>query len=751
MNGLALRRAAVSLGLMTACDALIVSGLPVVSYIAGLGFLFLLPGYLLISALRLVVHNFWERLLHTVGLSIAFVLVGGLLTNTLQPLLGVTEPLRLGPVLVVLNLLMLAVLMWSVLGRRPMPKPRPFTLNKRLTAACLVPLLFPIIAVLGANTLNNGGSNWLVLVLVGGIVAYVTALFCRRDRIPESVWMSSIYGIGLALLLMTSLRAWHITGYDIAQEFQVFMLTKEHLYWSMGNLQDAYNACLSITILPTIISQFIPIADEYIYKFIAQLLFALMPVGLYLLVRRFAGKRAAWLAAFFFLSQVWFFQGMPALVRQEFAMLFFVLLLLVLFNESLSRAVRYPLIVGFSVGMVLSHYSTSYIAFLLLAAVYGVSALVRLVNRVRTPGRKWLITHAITLPALLIMLGGLVLWNVGATRTAGNIAAFIDHSSSNISQLMSANAITNAAKQLLYPTQENHNLQAYVAERTHQFRKEWPMLRYYSDAQIATSSPLREAELTAAPPQFGKAVETAAAWGFKVTKLLVNNLFIVIGVLGLGWYWLRRRFAAGEYVWLGLAGFTLLLALLLLPDALQEYNLERLYFQLLIAWAFAGVAGGLLLLRFIPRLRLKYGLLAGIYVLQLLFYSGFIFHFSGGPSLMSLHNYGEEYAKFYTHDSEVAGAVWLGQHYNKELIYTNSPGRNKLRAYGNLDHTKIINETLPSIISRDGFVFETYISTVGGKGLYLHADEERPYAYPRQFLDDNKNLIYSAGKARIYK
>ena len=57
----------------------------------------------------------------------------------------------------------------------------------------------------------------------------------------------------LALLFVASMRSWHVVGWDINAELQVFRLT-EAGYWSMSHLQDAYNACLSITLLPTIFS-----------------------------------------------------------------------------------------------------------------------------------------------------------------------------------------------------------------------------------------------------------------------------------------------------------------------------------------------------------------------------------------------------------------------------------------------------------------------------------------------------------------
>ena len=65
----------------------------------------------------------------------------------------------------------------------------------------------------------------------------------------------TIYLLSLSLLLMTSLRGWFVTGHDIQREFRVFELASGQGVWNIESFPDAYNACLSVTILPTIIER----------------------------------------------------------------------------------------------------------------------------------------------------------------------------------------------------------------------------------------------------------------------------------------------------------------------------------------------------------------------------------------------------------------------------------------------------------------------------------------------------------------
>ena len=88
--------------------------------------------------------------------------------------------------------------------------------------------------------------------------------------------------MGLSILFSTSLRGWFITGHDIQHEFAVFQVASRAGYWSIaGHNGDPYNACLSITILPTIIAKITTISAAYVYKVVFQAIFAFGIVPIY--------------------------------------------------------------------------------------------------------------------------------------------------------------------------------------------------------------------------------------------------------------------------------------------------------------------------------------------------------------------------------------------------------------------------------------------------------------------------------------
>jgi uncharacterized membrane protein len=235
----------------------------------------------------------------------------------------------------------------------------------------VLPVFFPILATLGAIVLNNGGSDILTLILLGSIAIYSLLLVLFRDKIAVDLYPYAIFFIGVASLFTTSLRSWYITGHDIEREFYVFQLTNTHHIWSMAFYQDAYNACLSITILPTVLTSLLSIQDMYVYKVIFQILFATSPVLVFFIIRNYTIPVFAFLSAFFFMSFPTFFNDMPMLNRQEIGFIFFGLVLYMMLLPKLSLSIRKILFIVFALSVIISHYSTNFVLLALVAFVYA--------------------------------------------------------------------------------------------------------------------------------------------------------------------------------------------------------------------------------------------------------------------------------------------------------------------------------------------------------------------------------------------
>ncbi len=298
----------------------------------------LLPGFLISLIFRIRKISFWENLLFIVGFSIAFLEFGGLLLNILLPLFGINDPLTFQNLVIGFDIYVFLLFIFAWIRTKQLivqiQLPRRSALEKGLY---ILPAFFPILATLGAIVLNNGGSNILTLILLGTIASYCLLLVLFRTKIAVDLYPYAIFFIGIATLFTTSLRSWYITGHDIEIEFYIFKLTNTHHIWNMAFLQDAYNACLSITILPTILTNLLSIQDIYVYKVIFQILFATSPVLVFFILRNYTTSVLAFLSAFIFMSFPTFFNDMAMLNRQEIGFIFFGLALYMMLKRNQTR------------------------------------------------------------------------------------------------------------------------------------------------------------------------------------------------------------------------------------------------------------------------------------------------------------------------------------------------------------------------------------------------------------------------------
>ena len=201
----------------------------------------------------------------------------------------------------------------------------------------------------------------MALIGLSAVAVTFALVLWRRRNLRDTVIAASTYVLGLSLLLATSLRGWYVTGHDIQTEYRVFQLTKDRGVWNIGTYHNAYNACLSITILPTEIWQVVRVDDPYVYKFFFQMLFAAVPVLVYLLARRYWSKRVAILGVVYFVGFPTFFTDMPFLNRQEIAFIFVGLAFLAMTRRQWSVWRRRLVMVVCALGTGLSHYSTMYV------------------------------------------------------------------------------------------------------------------------------------------------------------------------------------------------------------------------------------------------------------------------------------------------------------------------------------------------------------------------------------------------------
>jgi uncharacterized membrane protein len=745
----------------------------------------LLPGFLILLILRIRKISSWESILLIVGLSIAFLEFGGLLLNILLPLLGVKNPLTFYNILLGFDLYTAFLFGGAWIRTEQFVLHVQFPRRSRLEKGLyIVPMFFPIIAAMGAIVLNNGGSNILTLILLGAIAVYSLLLVLVRDKIQSDLYPYAIFFIAVASLFTTSLRSWFITGHDIEKEFYVFQLTNAHHIWNMAFYQDPYNACLSITILPTILTHLLSIQDIYVYKAVFQILFATSPVVIFFILKNYTIPIFAFLSAFFFISFPTFFNDMPMLNRQEIGFIFFGLLLYIMLLSTLPLPVRRILFIIFAFGVIVSHYSTDFVLLALITCVYIVTRIHSLAFVKK--GFAFILAKShitlkstftnkkfISLPLLLLLIGMTYCWNTLYTNSSNHVGSVLEEVVSSILGNPNDSArSSDLSYSLLFSSKldPRQQLQQYI-QRVTQSAVSITTINtskdpFYSGGVTTKypSYPITQERLV--PTPLGHLLSSFNILVFNIQATLRSisadfmQIFVLIGLFAIFFLKGERPFDIKKFLlfhkkdekmfdiqYLILCfGAILLLALeTILPGLSVEYGLLRMFQQFLFVLSLPIVLGLSSIFFFVKEQKriLLTGLVAVAFFLNL---TGFISHLTGDyyPQ-MTLDNAGLYYDSYYVHKPDVLAIVWLS--HNKEAdapVEASLSGVNKILTYGGIS---ALNEIFPQIIRKNAYVYleisSSEVVSIDRNLIIFNSS--------KSFLDDNKNLVYSNGRDNIYK
>ena len=731
-------------------------------------FLITIPGLLIMLMLEIREIGFWEYLVYTIGLSIAFLMFGGLFINWVLPLVGTDKPLSLVPLLISFNVLLL--IFWIITYKRnkeillEIKPPKLDRLNKLFFT---IPTIFPILGIFGANILNNQGPNYLTLTMLGGIAVYVFFIVLFRKKLNENIYPWAILMMSISLLLMYSLRSWHISGWDIHQEYQMFQLTKENFHWSMLNSPgNAYNACLSITILPTILSSFLKINNEYIFKLVFQIVFSFIPVIVFLFLSRYTKSIIAFLASFFFISQWQFMQQMPALARQEIALLFFTLSLLILFNKNINLMFRKTLFLIFGFSMIVSHYSTTYVALALFVSIYFIGLIFRktenkkpflkiyeklnLKEKGKKLGERKYYLNGIMVFFLIVFA---FLWYVQLTKISDDLVAVTYNIIKNVGKIFTQEMKSEEARLALFGGAGIYiytikDVQDYAYNTSLDYHTNKPYINYYSSEKYKEYNP------EPVYPKYlsitNQIAQKTIYYSHEIAKKSIK-VFIMIGVFYLLFIQFKKRKMDIEYILMILNCVFLVGVILFVPYTSIAYNFERLYQQALVILSLPAVLGGLVLFRFFKKENIQIILMTIIFICYFLPTSGFTSQLFGGEPQMNLNNFGEDYDRFYTYESEVKSSKWLSNNYdNSYLIYADRYSKIKLISFSNIS-THIVEDMLPSTMDRKAYVYSSYVNTIENRTFLYYGLKVMGYNFPTEFLNQNKNLIYNNGSSEVFK
>ncbi|WP_321421169.1 DUF2206 domain-containing protein [uncultured Methanobacterium sp.] len=347
-------------------DILVYFNVPGLREIFGFIFLTVLPGMLIVNLLHLDRLNLTEKIVLSWGISLSFVTMVGLLINSIILFAGHTNALSLDVLLIFFNSILIALALANYFCHKDSSYRIPSLSFNTLELAIITSSFYLVlISIVGVYLLEKTGNNILLMILFLAIAIFVSLIILFRDKFPKRLYPMVIFFIGLSILLIMSLRSHHIMGSDIHLEYNLFQNTLINNYWKISDNPTVVDACITISLLPAIYQKILNIAPEMLFKFLFVILFSISPVLIYLISNKYVKKDYSFLAAFFFMSQLSFFTA-ESNPRTNLAILFVMLAVMVFFNDKISLPKKRLLFIVFLISCVLSHYSTSYIFFIIL-------------------------------------------------------------------------------------------------------------------------------------------------------------------------------------------------------------------------------------------------------------------------------------------------------------------------------------------------------------------------------------------------
>jgi uncharacterized membrane protein len=721
-----------------------------------LGFLFLIlvPGLLLMLCFKVRTVKFWEFLVYTVGLSIAFIMFAGLAINLALPALNITDkPLSLGPILINFNLFL--IILGAVAYKRNADfQPVQITVPK-LDALnnifFIIPLIFPVLSILGSFILNNHGPNTLTLIMLLGITVYVISVILFRKRLNPNIWPWIILLISVSLLLMCSLRSWYVSGWDISQEEYVFRLAQENQIWSMKFFQDSYNSCLSLSILPTVLNLFVDINSQFIFKLLFPLIFIFHSLTVFLIFRRYAPNVFSFIASFLYFGSGYYNLGFSALIRQEIGFLFFGLMLLILFSKEIYSKTKKKIFLIFSLSIIVSHYSTAYIFIIITTLTYFISCLYKKKiekEKVKEEfSKKRDINFNLTFILLLILSFSCFMWLTQLTDTSGGLVSTITKTVQNMGSAFSSDLKQSSIKDaLLSQSKTGYYTDGEFTDYINKVKTDYP--KWVDSGQLAKNYPLNVLSVEVISPK-SVVLGYFFSYLFKFIKYLIIFSILIGSLL---FFVNKDKFGDIEFSFMVIISVFLMFMMILLPFISKAYNFERLFQQCLIFLALPSVL-------FFQKIRKKFVklplvLIILIYLLYSLFNFGVLLPYSGGAPTINLYNGGEFYNFHYSYLGEVSSISWTNSHLTKEMVYLDPYSKLKFYSFATLP-SSFNQKVIPFLIEDNSYIYSSYANKIKG----INSIDDRInlnagilfFNFPTSFLETDKDKIYNNGESELFK
>ena len=721
---------------LIATDLAILLNIPFLRQTLGFLFLTILPGLLILQILKLNKIGFTEKFVLSVGLSISFLMFFGLLINNLSLSIGYEKPLATISLLISFNIAIIAL---AIISHR-IKKETIFSLpDLNLTtsekAFLIVPILFPALSIFGMYVMNTTDNNILLMSLLFLIPIYVVLVCFFNHKFSKRLYPIVIFLISISLLLLLALRSNHVIGADTHQEYYFFQTTLDNLHWcAFGH--STLDACLAISLLPTIYQSILNIDPEFLFKILYSLLFSISPLVVYVLSKKYVGDFYEFLTSCFFMAQFNFLMT-EVHARTNTAILFFALAMMVLFNDKIDPLKKRVLFIVFMASCMVSHYSTTYIFFFVMIGTFvGVEIL----------SKKYIVKKVVSLTIMILFFALIFFWYSQVTEASFYSGViFVKETFRSLNEFFVVEASGLTTQAMLGEGIGQKGIPHKI-----EFMLTWLMLALIGIGILTLIRRYKEMSF----PELNFKKLAFLKEKFEVTYfvivlvlsgLLVATLAIPFITAG---YSLERQYTLAMVVlsvFFVIGGITLSKNLSLGKKALPKKQKERKNIsQQTFKGHFASKSGGkgsdnraylIILLVLIPYFFCTTGVMYQVF---------------GIPRAITLNSEGKTYDLMYIHDQDSSGAKWLMNYGERKIkLYTDRFGMYKLVSQGKFLLRSIDWSSFPEHREIEGYIYLYYNNIVNGE-VYKQWDIMFNISdYADMFV--GKNKIYANGGSEVYE
>ena len=686
--------------------------IPIARAIICFTYLLFIPGIVILKLLMCEVFDISEKILLSVGLSIAFLMFFGLLTNELGKLVS-GSPLSLNPLILSVNSALLLLTLFTLRGS--VQSNSSLHREKTKISRDLLPILLSTCLLLsgsyGIFLVNYSGYNLFLFILIVEIITVVTLVLLKENFFPSQWHSFLIWIIYICALLFLSTAGYVlVTRYiiwlgDQWNEYYCFRLARQFwdpMFYVPSITTTSTYSMLSVTILPAIFSNITAMDTSMLFKLLFPIVTSFTAIGAYKLYKTQTDSKTAFLATFFLIS-IGAFKGIgPS--KQEIAQLFYTLLFLLLLKRDVPKLKRTVLLIIFGSALIVSHYSLSYIFLFIMVSSVSILALLEYRKGGQTIKIKSLFIFCLFFSTATFS------WYIYINKSAvfSHLCEAIERVVSNLNQFFNP---------------------------------------------YSRGTALQGLGLVEAPTIFHK---------ISSALFILTEIFLVFGFIKL----LRDRKDSSfsiEYKIFATVNMGIIAINVLLPRIADTFLMERFYQTTLIILAPLAVIGGKTLLELLLKQLFKKTyrdidiVVISIFVLLFIFQTGFVYEITGSSTWslsLSKHrtSYVELYRKFGCIDDYYAyGAYWLSDNipsvFFKYIYADDYARRTELRGYTMIygGHVGLLSNVTQ--LKPGDFVYLNPSNTVGGTVIgerYTWSIEDLHYLH-------DLNKVYTNGGSEIYK